>query len=170
MTRLLLLAFVLPACIIEDNSHGDDVGGTCTGNQPEAVDTGQDVSHEAGVDAGYYISYLGAGQWHIDWTCDTKLSALGCEFSGTIDAPGVTAATCYQCESNDVVNVVGSQIQFDTQTSTGLDGIDFTTPAGESVVFDLYINQIYQPDLVFLPHDGVETPTCLPISVVPTSP
>ena len=65
---------------------------------------------------------------------------------------------------------MGNQIQFDTQTSTGLDGIDFTTPPGASVVFDLYINQLSQPDFVFLPHAGVETPSCLPISVVPTAP
>ncbi len=174
MKRLLLLALVLPACIIENNS-GDDVSTTCISDLVMDVDTGATITHAAGVDPGYYINYAGNGAWHIDWTCDTKLSSIGCEFSGTINIVGPTAATCFMCEDNDSVTTSptasGTAITFDTITTTGLDGVDFTAAAGASVEFDLLVNGIYQPDLVFVPSDGATaTPSCLPIAGKPTAP
>jgi hypothetical protein len=175
MKRLLLLALLTPACIIQSNQGDDDVGTTCATDLEMTVDTGATITHTAGVDPGYYISYAGNGAWHIDWTCDTKLSALGCEFSGTINVTGPSTATCFQCESDDSVTTSpttrGTAIQFDTSTSTGLDGVDFTAAAGQAVEFDLLVNQIYQPDLVYVPSNGATaTPSCLPISATPSAP
>ena len=172
MKRLALLALALPACIIENGGSHDAV--TCGTHESIAVDTGATITHTAGIDAGYYLSYGGSGAWHIDWTCDTKLSALGCEFSGTISVTGASTATCFQCETNDAFSTsrtsTGTAIDFDTITTTGLDGIDFTAAPGAAVGFDLLVNGIYQPDLVYVPSLGATaTPSCLPIAGVPTT-
>ena len=172
MVRFALLALILPACIIE--GHGDHFDDSCTGTDSLSIDTGADITHQAGVDAGYYLSYGTGGAWHLDWTCDTKLSSLGCDFSGTITVVGTTTATCFECEDADVLNIASrngtTDISFDTATSTGLDGVDFTAAPGAAVTFDLQINGLYQPDLVFVPDGGVATPTCLPLSVLPVQP
>jgi len=173
MTRLALLALILPACIIETNR--DPIDTACIGDEAALVDTGASITHAAGVDAGYYLSYEAGGAWHLEWTCDTKLSALGCEFSGTINVTGTTTPTCFQCEPEDIVTTSrttgGTQIQFDTGTTTGIDGIDFTATPGSAVEFDLLINGIYQPDLVYIPsHGRTDMPTCLPISATPSAP
>jgi hypothetical protein len=135
------------------------------------IDTGASVTHTAGVDAGYYISYAAGGSCHLDWTCDTKLSALGCEFTGTITAPSLANATCFMCEADDLLTASPGEVDWDTNTSTGLDGTDFTTNPGEEIHLDLAINGIPQPDLVFIPSGGaVSTPGCSPMDLGPSTP
>lgn len=176
---LSLLAAATPGCFV-DNHPGDTSFGDPACATPHAlpVDTGASVVHEAGVDPGYYVEYDGSGAWHLEWTCDTKLSAEGCEFSGTINAPtpaeGVNA-TCYHCEPDDFLQTSArgstTDIDFDTITSTGIDGVDFTTPPGATITVDLQINQIDQDDLVFVPSDGATTtPACMPLDLIPTAP
>jgi hypothetical protein len=176
MNRLALLVLCLPACIIESSSPGP-VDTSCVGDLPVEIDTGASITHTAGVDAGYYLEYDGNGAWHIEWTCDTKLSALGCEFSGTITVPGTANATCYQCEPEDVLTTSNTNtdtvIQFNTGTSTGIDGVDITggSTSSRTVRFDLLINGIYQPDLVYIPaHGQTDSPSCLPIAATPSTP
>jgi hypothetical protein len=135
------------------------------------IDTGATVSHTAGVDAGYYISYGSGGFWHLDWTCDTKLSAIGCEFEGTITSPSLANADCFMCESDDQLNASPGEVSWITQTSTGLDGTDFTTNPGETIHLDLSINNIPQPDYVFIPSEGnVASPDCNPMDLTPNAP
>jgi hypothetical protein len=132
-----------------------------------------------GVDAGYYVSYLGGGHWHVEWTCDTRVSAYGCNFTGTITAPAPAQganATCVQCESNDSLSVgpdgaSGMRIDFDTITTTGFDGVDFYTTAGSPVTFDLQVDGNSRPDLVFVPSSGAATsPVCDPLTLTPDAP
>jgi hypothetical protein len=164
----LILAFAaLPACFF--GHDGAPAVETCT--QGFEIDTGATITHTAGVDAGYYISYTAGGSWHLDWTCDTKLSAIGCEFEGTITSPSLSNATCFECEDNDELTASAGMVQWVTQTSTGLDGTDFTTTPGDTINLDLAINGVPQPDLVFIPSGGnVATPDCNPMDLTPDSP
>lgn len=143
----------------------------CPAGTSYAIDTGASIGYTVGVDAGYYVAYAGAGHWHFEWTCDTKLSAQGCNFTGTITAPAVSNATCYQCEPNDLLNVTATSLVFDTVTSTGIDGVDFTTTPGAAIHVDLQIDGLYQNDLVYLPSGGrTATPACMPVELVPSAP
>jgi hypothetical protein len=152
---------------------------TCDPGLVNEVDTGATVTYAPGVDAGYYVAYSAGGHWHFEWTCDTKLSAYGCGFTGTItvDTPaGGVNATCVQCEVNqDALSVTpmgpSTEIAYDTITSTGVDGVDFYAVAGSTIQVDMRINGIYQDDLVFLPSGGgVANPTCMPIGLGPSRP
>lgn len=140
-----------------------------------AIETSAALSYLVGIDAGYYASYAPGGAWHFEWTCDTDLSAEGCEFTGTILAPGGGNATCFRCEANDVLTATTdgttATLQFDTLTSTGIDGLDFIATPGAPIEIDLQINGLYQNDLVFIPMGGAALePTCMPARVAPTSP
>jgi len=169
-----LPALLLAGCFF-DNARGSAVCATAT---TMVIDTGASIDHAAGVDAGYYARYTAGGHWHLEWTCDTKLSAAGCNFTGTIfvDTPSAgAAATCFQCESGDVLTATpdGGQtrIDFDTVTSTGIDGLDVDGVPGHDLRLDLQIDGLYQNDLVFVPSRGrTAVPACMPLDLAPTSP
>jgi len=172
----LCAAFALvPAtgCVL-DTTRGGPPDQTCAVESSYGIDTGASIDHAAGVDAGYYVEYRGGGAWHLEWTCDTKLSAYGCNFTGSIVAtlaPG-SVVTCAQCEAEDLLTVTpgGAQstIDFDTVTSSGIDGLDLTTPIGSSIDADLRLDGLHQADLVFLPSQGrAASPSCLPATLVP---
>jgi hypothetical protein len=182
--RAYLLACGLAAlggCFGTNTGGGsfDNSDPTCTTNVTVPIDTGATLTHEAGVNPGYYPEYDGSGAWHLEWTCDTDLSDYGCEFEGTITVPtpasGDVGATCYKCEADDQMSTdvsgANTEIVFDTETSTGLDGVDFTSDPGARIVIDLKVNDLYQDDLVFIPSQGAPvSPTCLPITLAPTTP
>jgi hypothetical protein len=169
-----LLAFVFLA-----GCFGNQSGPVCPAGTTDSVDTNATIAYAPGVDAGYYVTYAAGGHWHLDWTCDTKLSAYGCEFVGSITAqtpPGGVNAICYQCEpAQDALTVTpegtNTRLDFATGTSSGVDGVDFFAVAGQPIHVDLQINSIYQNDLVFLPEGGrTANPTCMPVDLVPSSP
>ncbi|HUJ63140.1 MAG TPA: hypothetical protein VLX92_31800 [Kofleriaceae bacterium] len=176
IVRFALPALVLASGCIIEGSHSSP--STCGSDTSYDIDTGASITHAAGVDAGYYVSYAAGGAWHIEWTCDTKLSAEGCNFTGEIvfdTQPGAPAPTCYLCEDDDIFSshASGSQtvVDFNTITSTGIDGVDFTSTPGDIISVDLQINSLYQNDLVFLPSDGnTVSPLCMPTDLEPTSP
>ncbi len=180
MRSLLVILALASGCIIEHDSGsgGPDPGPACSTAPTYSIDTGATLSYVVGVDAGYYASYAAGGAWHFEWTCDTNLSAVGCNFTGTITAPtpaGGANPTCFRCEADDILNASESggntSMQFDTLTSTGIDGIDFTSVAGSPIAIDLQINGLYQDNLVFIPSGGAAlTPACVPANVAPSSP
>lgn len=179
MMRLACLLVVVSGCWLNESSAPPPIA--CPAGTTYLVDTGATLSYAPGVDAGYYISYAGAGHWHLEWTCDTKLSAYGCNFTGTVTATtpaGGTGATCFDCEpAQDYLTVTdnpstgATSMQFDTLTTSGIDGLDFTTKANSTVHIELLVDGAYQNDLVFLPSGGtVASPTCMPTDLAPSAP
>ncbi len=169
-----VLALAPAAGCVFDHGGGGPLDQTCAIEPSYGIDTGASIDHVAGVDAGYYVEYRGGGAWHIEWTCDTKLSAYGCNFTGSIVATLApdSSVTCAQCEADDILTVSpdGAQtvIDFDTVTTSGIDGIDFVTPIGSSIDADLLLDGIHQNDFVFLPSQGqAASPTCLPATLAP---
>lgn len=166
--RSLVLLVPLAGCIIEGSGGG---GPSCPLAPSYEVDTGASIAYSPGLDAGYYITYGGAGHWHLEWTCDTKLSATGCNFTGAITAPSLAGATCFQCEPEDRMTVAQDTIQFDTITTSGIDGVDFSATPGSAIHIDLLIDGLYQNDLVFVPSRGAaESALCNPADLVPSTP
>jgi|HubBroStandDraft_6_1064221.scaffolds.fasta_scaffold131277_2 hypothetical protein len=182
--RLLLACCGLAlftGCLFASDSPDDGSGpppASCNPEPTYEIDTGATLSYAVGVDAGYYSEYEGSGAWHFEWTCDTDLSAEGCTFSGSIIAQtpaGGVNATCYKCESDDTLtsspNGANTEIDFNTDTSTGIDGVDFVTTPGASIAIDFQINGLYQNDLVFIPSGGTAAnPTCMPANLAPSTP
>ncbi|HTR51568.1 MAG TPA: hypothetical protein VMJ10_12720 [Kofleriaceae bacterium] len=176
--RIAILIVAATGCWFQPNDSGGPPPAECSGVTSYEIDTGASLSYTPGVDAGYYLAYNGGGAWHFEWTCDTKLSAEGCNFTGAITAPTPTGglnATCFQCEAEDELTVTPNgpttEIDFNTITSTGIDGVDFATTAGSSVHIDLQIDGLYQNDLVFIPSGGAAANAlCNPVDLAPSSP
>jgi hypothetical protein len=174
LVRLFPLV-LLTGCIPLDSTSPEPIA--CADSSE--IDRGAALTYAVGVDAGYYVSYLGDGHWHVEWTCDTRVSAYGCNFTGTITAPAPAQgpnATCVMCEYNDGlstgVDTDGNmRIDFDTVTTTGTDGVDFYTTAGSTVTLDLLVDGTSRPDLVFVPSRGASrSPSCTPLALTPDSP
>src|SRR5579862_754632 len=112
MLRLIIAAACaapLAGCFV-DQGRGAPAP-ECTTEPAYAIDLDESFQYSPGVDAGYYITYVGGGQWHLEWTCDTRLSAEGCGFGGSIiaDAPASGPnATCYLCEADDGLSVAAT--------------------------------------------------------------
>jgi hypothetical protein len=175
----LALGLALAGCVLDRGAR------TCTALVVDEIDTGASFSYTPGIDAGYYVSYLGGGHWHVEWTCDTKLSAAGCNFSGSIvaDTPAQGPnASCYQCEGNDAATVGPSaspgpsgeaqmRVDFNTVTTTATDGVDFVTTPGSTVSLDLLVDGLEQPDLVFfVSRGGSASPSCGGFELTPNTP
>jgi len=175
---LLLVLSGAAGCFGFGSNSGGPPPAECSGVTSYEIDTGGIVTYTAGVDAGYYLAYAGNGVWQFEWTCDTKLSADGCNFTGTITVPtpviGPTAS-CFMCEADDELTVTPNgadfEIDFNTITTTGIDGVDFAATPGSPVHIDLQINGLYQNDLVFIPSGGgVANALCNPVDLMPSSP
>ena len=173
--QLRAFAFLLPlvaGCLFD---NGPPPPPQCSGPSAYTIDTGATLGYTVGVDAGYYTSYAAGGHWHFEWTCDTKLSATGCNFTGSITAPPGATVTPYMLEPEDALDVTPSAsatvAQFNTITSTGIDGVDVVTTAGAPVTIDWMIDGLYQNDLVFLPSGGQSiAAACMPAQLTPSLP
>jgi hypothetical protein len=173
LARLVLLVPFATGCIVE--ASGPPPQQACATPEAITVDTGATLSYTVGVDAGYYASYKGNGAWHFEWTCDTKLSASGCNFTGTIVAPPNATVTPFELEPEDSLVVTPSAnetlAQFDTITTTGIDGVDIVTAAGATLQVDFFVDGLYQNQIVFFPsHGAAVNPACLPAVLTPSSP
>jgi hypothetical protein len=181
--KSLILCVVLPVlplggCFTSSGGGGGGISPQCEKQTTVTIDTGASLTYTVGVDAGYYFTYGAGGAWHAEWTCDTDLSDLGCNFTGTInvDTPaGGAGVTCFNCEPEDQLTtaVSGSQtvINFDTITSTGIDGVDFNGVPGDPITIDIQINGIYQNDLVFIPSlSRAASAPCMPLDLDPSTP
>jgi hypothetical protein len=173
----LTLAAALTGCWTDAGPTGGPPPDLCADVPAYEIDTGASLSFTPGVDAGYYLSYPGSGAWHFEWTCDTKLSAQGCNFTGSILVPTLTAGpSCYMCEADDMVVSQPApdgqtEVDFNTITSTGIDGVEFSTDPGVSIHIDLQVNGLYQNDLIFLPSGGAGlTAVCNPVDLTPSTP
>lgn len=179
--RLASLALSVPGMLAGlsgcffDGGHSAAICATATAMP---IDTGASITHAAGVDAGYYAQYTAGGHWHVEWTCDTRLSAAGCNFTGsiTVDTPaGGANPGCFQCESEDLLNATAAgnqtRLDFDTLTSSGIDGVDVDGVPGRPMQLTLQVDGLYQNDLVFVPSLGrTAVPACMPLELTPTAP
>jgi hypothetical protein len=144
------------------------------------IQTGAGLAYRAGQDAGFYLQYMSGGMWRVDWTCDTALSAQGCDFKGfiTANSGNITNVLGYDCSASlNTCNVMpvtaaATQLQFD-QPVAGSDEykyVTFNANPGASVNFDLFLDGLHHPELTFYPYYATATVGSVPFNMVPTTP
>jgi hypothetical protein len=144
------------------------------------IDPGVDIVVQPGTQAGYGITANVGGSYRLIWTGDRGVSGTYREFTGTVWTGGTFDSITPGCadnacplESDDFVSAVtpvsgGAVITFDTFTTTGLDGFDFTTTT-EPVFFDLLIDGARYSTLVFFPSGGQgSSPDAVPFGLTTT--
>jgi hypothetical protein len=149
-------------------SYGGTAGSSSSGSasgQPMlvVVDTGESFaasSMAGGQGVGVFVEYQAGGHWAIQWTCDTALTNLDCQFqigasllgaplssvdasadasSGTPDA--LTALTSeLQSQNGQVTQPSPAEVMATTTTFTAVDGMTFDAPPGATIVVDAKVN------------------------------
>jgi hypothetical protein len=126
------------------------------------IQPGASTVVQPGVQAGYGITANVGGSYRLVWTGDISTSGTYREFWGSVWTPGRFVTVVRGCNSSvcpleqgDLVSVPvtvagGERIDFDSFATDGLDGFDFVVTA-EPVYFDLYIDGVRYPNLVFFP-------------------
>ncbi|HEX2572689.1 MAG TPA: hypothetical protein VH877_24280 [Polyangia bacterium] len=117
---------------------------------------------QPGVQPGYGITANFGGSYRLVWTGDSSTSGTYREFWGSVWTPGTFSSVtrgCFQsvCTleqgdyvSNPIAVAGGQRIDFDAYGFSELDGFDFVVSA-EPVYFDLFIDGVRYPNLVFFP-------------------
>jgi len=141
------------------------------------IDIAGGVLLQPGVQAGFGITANTGSSFRLVWTGDAGTSASYHNFYGSVYTagsftsvtPGCAGNTC-PLESGDYVssayNIAGGQeLDFDTIATTGIDGFDFVVDT-EPVYFDLYIDGVRYPNLVYFSSGGAQAaPTSEPFGL-----
>lgn len=126
------------------------------------IQPGASTVVQPGVQAGYGITANVGGSYRLVWTGDISTSGTYREFWGSVWTRGSFSNLVRGCNgsvcpleqgdlvSNPVAVAGGQRIDFDSFSSDNLDGFDFVVSA-EPVYFDLYIDGVRYPNLVFFP-------------------
>jgi hypothetical protein len=187
------LSAMSPACS-DNGGHcdqcrdGDWTGSAGSGGNPAAqqqvaqasIDTNETLVTEAGKGAGVFIEYANGGRWHVFAACDSLLSGASrepCAFDVYVSLPAGERYDNVQPENlraaeGDVIYQQANGMQLLMTTSTEIDGMYFSTPAGAVVRFDVAVGGVQDPRYIYWVgnggiHSGAPTN---PIDLKPTVP
>ncbi len=146
---------------------------------------GAGIIVQPGTQAGYGITAAqGGSSFRLVWTGDGTASGQYHEFYGSVYTDGfidtVTPGCSGACSfpsgayvSQPYQITGGDRVDFDSFNANDLEGFDFTVSGGamsngEPVLFDLYIDGQYHPELVFFTDStGVQgSPQTIPFGVI----
>jgi hypothetical protein len=153
---------VMMAAVVALGSSACTCGGGPTGPAVHRILAGASAVIQPGTQAGYAITANTGGSYRLVWTGDRGTSGVYRNFTGSLWTagtitdlrPGCTFGEC-PLEVDDVLSEPyrsgnRDQIDFDAITASGIDGFDFVVDT-EPVYFDLRIDGVGYPDLVFFP-------------------
>jgi DNA-binding beta-propeller fold protein YncE len=111
-------------------------------------------SYTAAEDSGYFLwQDADDRQWHLRWSGDSVHTYY---YTGTLmSSGGFTDVEIYSYEWNDELQVDTMVISFSAHAGAGEDGIDFFVPSGSQISFELYIDEIEQPEMVHVGRTGI---------------
>jgi hypothetical protein len=183
LARLLSLAcvpFAVVACIVDNgpdqapygapSSGGGTVGGTGSTSSPgdgapsahpmtAIIDTNQTMDVRPGQGVGVFAEYDTGGNWNVWWTCDSSVDSSNpaCAFDVKITAQSgqITNLVNQKLETGDsVTQPTTGSLEAITTTSTGTDGVTFTTTPGAQILVDATIGGEHDGQFIFFVQDG----------------
>lgn len=157
-SRIALVATALLASGCYDDHHHhheDDLDPYFA-----TVDRGEVLTTELGAGAGLFVEYAEGGRWTLWTSCDTDLSGRPCFWDvyvsaqsaiGSLDTQGFEAG-------EDVVDYSGdSSLAMFTTTTSGSDGITFSTEPGALIRLEVYLDGVDAPDYLVWFNSGIQS-------------
>ncbi len=142
-------------------SSSSSSGTDPTQQQPDLaiVQTNQTMSASPGQGVGVFVQYQAGGHWNVWWTCDTYKTSLDCSFAVNVTIQtGSIDNLAGQGEATDTVTQVSAQqVEATTVTSTGVDGMTFDTPVGQTIpiiTVGASVNGSYSGSFMFFVQNG----------------
>jgi hypothetical protein len=136
---------------------GGVLSGASTKPMVVVIDPNRTMTAQPGQGVGVFTEYAAGGHWHVWWTCDTAVTGLGCSFDVTLAVASGTLTNVAGealAQSDQLVQATANQVEVVTQTSTGVSGVAFDTPAGVSMTLDAKMNGLSDGALLFFVQDG----------------
>jgi hypothetical protein len=127
-------------------------GGATVSPMLVDVDTDQTMSATPGDGVGVFVEYKTGGGWHVWWTCDTNTSNQTCNFAVKISATSTITNVTTQ-GSAQASNANGA-LSFQTVTGASIDGVTFSTNAGDTITLDATVDGAPSGSFVFFVQDG----------------
>jgi hypothetical protein len=120
------------------------------------VDTGQTLTANPGEGVGVFVEYAAGGKWHLWWTCDTQKTQQSCDFSVSATAAqgNITNVDAQQLAGGYVASPTASRVEAHSSTSNEVNGINFTTNAGETITVEASIGGVEDGSFLFFVQDG----------------
>ena len=116
------------------------------------VDADATMQMEPGEGAALFVETTSDGHWSIYTSCDTKVSDSSCNFDiliSAVDATSIDNLVGSDLGSADSLTVrEDGTIHLVTNTSLGLDGVDFDADPGARIEIDMLLDGVEQPGLV----------------------
>jgi hypothetical protein len=111
---------------------------------------------------GVFVQYKTGGHWTIWWTCDTNKTGESCAFDNTVSVTTGTIATVGSMTPGvaamGVTQNSPENIEAQTTTTTGVDGVTFDTPLTSGqvpvITLDAKVNGVENPSWLFFVQDG----------------
>ncbi len=144
---------------------GSASGSSGGGGQPmiAVLDTGQTFTSESmqgGQGVGVFVEYQAGGHWSIQWTCDTAITGLDCNFDidatltnavpVSTDAGGDAAGAAEPSIMNAVaqfgsitdtnVQATPTEVSAGSNTRSDIDALTFDAPPGAMITVDAKLN------------------------------
>lgn len=154
---LLFGTVTLGGCVIEryERTSRDSTPRCTTPGPAEArafIEPDERLEAPPGEGAGVFVEYESGGRWHVWATCDTRLTGRACHFD-----------VLAQTSTGSIRNVVGDALapgdsltQDCTDTAqllltsrSDISGMFFETQPGATVVFDVLVDGVPYPELVY---------------------
>jgi hypothetical protein len=174
-----ITAFV-PACVVDSSQSGGgygSAGGSSSGGstgtgsssgsaevQPMLVDVdpNQTMNASPGDGVGVFVQYKTGGHWTIWWTCDTNKTGESCAFDNTVSVGKGTIANVGSMTPGlaptGVTQSSPENMEAQTTTTTGVDGVTFDTPLTSGdvpvITLDAKVNGVENPSWLFFVQDG----------------
>jgi hypothetical protein len=123
------------------------------------IDTNQTMNVAPGQGVGVFVEYDSGGNWNVWWTCDSSIDSANpaCTFDVKMTAQSgeITNLTPQKLESGDAVTQpTSASLEATTTTSTGTDGVTFTTTPGAQILLDATVGGQHDGRYVFFVQGG----------------
>jgi hypothetical protein len=178
LAGLVAVPFLVFACVVDNGpSSGDGYGysgsgGTTSTGYPSAdggapsahpmtvaIDTNQTMSAAPGQGVGVFVTYDTGGNWNVWWTCDTDVDTSNppCAFDVKITAQSgaITNVVPQKLEGTDAITQTSAaSVEGITTTTTGTDGLTFTTEPGAKILLSATVGGQYDGRFIFFVEQG----------------
>ena len=169
--------FGTSGCLVTADPGGVEIDGpvvvdSTVGEVDVDADAKMDV--EAGQGAGLFVETTSDGHWSIYTSCDTRVSDSSCNFDiliSNLDPTSLDNVTGTGLGSADTLTVrEDGTVHLVTNTSVGLDGVEFDADPGARIEVDMLLDGVEQPGLVNWISEGdvIQGAPSNPVDFAPT--
>jgi hypothetical protein len=165
------LAFLAVACTYDNGDanrvlYDNSLPASCSTPVASTIDTGREITVDAGVGAGVFIEYATGGHYHVRTSCDTTVTGQTCAWDIIITpdvGKTITNVAGENLEGGDSVHTypppaaqpdASPSYQLTAQTTTEIDGVTFDTDPGATVSIDAFLDGTCALPFFFWVGDG----------------